>query len=101
MKDATDGRATALACSRAVRMAPQLSRCHPAAAGALLGLQPGVISQTPNKRKLLNAFFGASVRPFAGRLANAPVLPAKHPRGVAPGATKPAVLVFIERPDAT
>lgn len=77
--DAPDGPAAALACSRANRMAPQLSRCHPAAACALLGLQPGAISQTPNKRKLLNVFLEL---PFVLSLGDSPKFyQQKHPHG--------------------
>lgn len=62
----TDGRTTALACSRAVRMAPRLSRCHHAAACMPLALQPAQTHagcEQPNTKQAQTAkcIFGASV----------------------------------------
>lgn len=97
--DATDGRAAALACSRADRMAPQLSRCHSAAACALLGLQPGAISQRPNKHKLLNVCLELPFVLSLGDSLTPKFYQQKDPHGGgARGATKPGVLA---RPDAT
>lgn len=36
---------------------------------------------------------------FCSSFANTPTLPAKHPRGVAPGAAAPAVLAPVNRSD--
>lgn len=84
--DATDGRTTALACSRTVRMAPQLSRCHHAAACMLLALQPAQThagcDQTNTKQaQTAKCIFGACVRRPLVNLLTPPIYQQNTPAG--------------------
>lgn len=104
--DAADGRATALARAHAARMALRLSRCHHAAAWTLLGLQPahthaGCDQPNPKQAQTAKCIFGASLRPWEPPPPR-PQFSSKTPaRRVAPGATKPAALAPLGRPDGT